>query len=333
MRRQRSRGAQSDPSGPCLERPQFGITVRCPLRKNGDRAAADQHGASGLECLGVLSQVGSGVLAPIHRDRFDRARDGADNRHAEQRRLREERHAPRCETEKKCRINQPVRMVEHEDDGTFGRNSLDSRDLDAPEEDPQHQPQEGTQQRSHATAAVGTRDSRHAAYVQIRPPRSTAIGIIRTAWPSDPASDIRPTSEGDGTSPSTWITKMLSATAVARMCGETTLTIAELMGPVDAKRHSSAATMAGQYTLGCRAARATSVSGAASSVTTPDIQRYACRDTRSRRSPSQPPPYVPTNPVTTTTAPNWTVACALGMPRARSRNEGVQKASAPMAKV
>ena len=99
----------------------------------------------------------------MHRNRFDRAHDGADNRHPEQRRLREERHAPRSETEKKCRIDQPVRMVEHEDDGTFGRDSLDSRDLDAAEEDPQHQPQERTQQGSHATAAVDTRDSRQAA--------------------------------------------------------------------------------------------------------------------------------------------------------------------------
>src|SRR6267143_765801 len=157
--------------------------------------------------------------------------------------------------------------------------------------------------------------------------------MISIAWPSDRASEITPTREGDGTSPRTWIAKILSATAVARMCGETKLTIAELTGPVDANRQSSAVTIAGQYTIGCGAARAASVSGAARSVTTPDTQRYACRDTRSRRSPSQPPTYVPTNPVTTTIAPNRTVACALGMPRARSRNDGVQKARAPMAKV
>src|SRR6266436_1942839 len=125
---------------------------------------------------------------------------------------------------------------------------------------------------------------------------------------------------------------MLSATAVARMCGETSLTIAELTGPVDANRHSSAATIAGQYTEGCGAARARNVSGAARSVTAPESHRYACRETFNRRSPSQPPRYVPTNPVTTTAA-NCTVACALGMPRTRSRKGGVQNANAPIANV
>src|SRR6266540_1460350 len=126
---------------------------------------------------------------------------------------------------------------------------------------------------------------------------------------------------------------MLSATAVARMLGDTSFTIAELTGPVDANRQSSAAIIAGQYTYGCGAASARSVSGAARSVTTPESHRYACRETCNRRSPSQPPRYVPTNPVTTTTAPNCTVACALGMPRTRSRKVGVQNANAPIAKV
>src|SRR3990172_5132598 len=109
--------------------------------------------------------------------------------------------------------------------------------------------------------------------------------------------------------------------------------MAELIGPVEANRHNSAATIAGQYNAGEGAARATSVSGAATSVASPETHRYACFESRSNRSPSQPPPYVPRNPVTTTIAPNCTVAWALGMPRARSRNAGVQNASAPIAKV
>src|SRR5712691_9562760 len=104
--------------------------------------------------------------------------------------------------------------------------------------------------------------------------------MTSTASPSERASEIIPTSEGEGTSPSMWIAKMLPATAVARMCGGTTLTIAELMGPVEANRHSSAATMAVQYTGGAGAARATSVSGAAASVAAPETQKYACFDTR-----------------------------------------------------
>src|SRR5207237_8306584 len=103
---------------------------------------------------------------------------------------------------------------------------------------------------------------------------------------------------------------MLNATAVARIPGSTTLTIVELIGPVDANRQSSAATMALQYTAGVSAVRARSVRGAAASVATPDSQRYACRERGSHQSPSHPPAYVPRNPVATTTAPNCTVARA-----------------------
>src|SRR5436305_12976547 len=101
---------------------------------------------------------------------------------------------------------------------------------------------------------------------------------------------------------------MLTATAVARMVGSTTFTIIELMGLVEANRQSSAATMALQYTAGVSAVRATSVRGAATSVATPDSQRYACRERGSHQSPSHPPAYVPRNPVATTTAPNCTAA-------------------------
>src|SRR6266511_2906144 len=102
------------------------------------------------------------------------------------------------------------------------------------------------------------------------PPASTATGMTSMASASERASEMAPTSGGDGTSPRMWIVKMLAATAVARMWGDTTFTMAELTGPVDANRHSSAATIAGQQTAGARAARATSVSGAATSVPTPD---------------------------------------------------------------
>src|SRR5438093_597767 len=62
---------------------------------------------------------------------------------------------------------------------------------------------------------------------------------------------------------------MLTATAVARILGSTTFTIIELMGLVEANRQSSAATIALQYTAGVGAVRATSVRGAAASVTGP----------------------------------------------------------------
>src|SRR2546427_4185674 len=72
--------------------------------------------------------------------------------------------------------------------------------------------------------------------------------------------------------------KMLSATAVAHIPGDTTFTIAELIGPVEANRHSSAATMAGQYTAGRGDDSASKVSGAASRVAPPDTHKYACRE-------------------------------------------------------
>src|SRR5258708_40091627 len=107
------------------------------------------------------------------------------------------------------------------------------------------------------------------------PPTNTATGMISTAWSRERASEMAPTSDGDGTSPSTWMAKMLRATAVARMCGETRLTMAELIGPVDANRHSSAATIAVQYTAGGVAARARGVGGAPARGTRPRAPRGA----------------------------------------------------------
>ena len=52
-------------------------------------------------------------------------------------------------------------------------------------------------------------------------------------------------SGGDGTSPSRWIAKMLSAIAEARSSGETMLAMAALIGPVDMKHSNSATTIAG----------------------------------------------------------------------------------------
>src|SRR6266496_5169380 len=85
-----------------------------------------------------------------------------------------------------------------------------------------------------------------AAYVQIPPDTSRATGMIRTARVNDVASDIAPINVGDGTSPSICIVKILTATAVARISGATTFTIAELMGPVDENNSSCASTMAVQ---------------------------------------------------------------------------------------
>src|SRR6267378_1937308 len=78
---------------------------------------------------------------------------------------------------------------------------LRSADLGPPEEDPQHAAQQQTEQRSHGVWGCVTRDMRHAAYVQITPPSSTATGMIKTASANERASDIIPTIDGEGTSP------------------------------------------------------------------------------------------------------------------------------------
>src|SRR3989442_16024257 len=111
------------------------------------------------------------------------------------------------------------------------------------------------------------------AYVQISPPTSVAAGRISTASPSDRASEIIPTSAGDGTSPSVWIVKMLRATAVARIAGDTTLTIVELIGPVEMNISTWAVTSAAQKRPGRVATSASRNSGAASRVASPETQR------------------------------------------------------------
>ena len=64
-------------------------------------------------------------------------------------------------------------MIEDEDDRTYPRHAVCPAHLDSPEEDAEHDAQQREQQGSHLL--------RHAAYVQINPPTSTAIGMIKTA--------------------------------------------------------------------------------------------------------------------------------------------------------
>src|SRR2546428_10455246 len=100
---------------------------------------------------------------------------------------------------------------------------------------------------------------------------------------------------------------MLRATAVARIAGDTTLTMVELIGPVEMNISTSAATIAAQKRPGRVATSASRNSGAASRGASPETQREARREKRRQEAPSQPPPYLPTNPRTTTIAPNYTL--------------------------
>src|SRR5579863_2061191 len=110
------------------------------------------------------------------------------------------------------------------------------------------------------------------------PAITTATGTISTPRSSDDVSDSMPMSGGEGMSPRKCITKTDSPSAVARSHGATALMIAELIGPVLMNMNTSATTIAGRYTERRGSLRATQVTGAASSVTMPESQRYDCFD-------------------------------------------------------
>ena len=127
--------------------------------------------------------------------------------------------------------------------------------------------------------------------------------------------------------------KICAAIAVARIVGDTTLTVTALIGPVDAKRRTSATAVADQNTAGDRAMNTRNATGVAISVAMPDIHKYAWRLRTSNLSPSQPPANVPTKPVTTRITPGSDDACACETPRTRSRNDGSHAAIPPSANV
>ena len=87
------------------------------------------------------------------------------------------------------------------------------------------------------------------------------------------------------------MTKIDSPTAVARSVGATTLTIAELIGPVDMKIKISAITIAVRYVPRCELETATNVAGAARSVAIPETQRYDCFDLRPPPCPGGMPMF------------------------------------------
>ena len=84
---------------------------------------------------------------------------------------------------------------------------------------------------------------------------------------------MAPMSGGDGTSPSKWMKKICAAIAVARIVGETMLTVVAFIGPVDANSRISAITVADQNTAGDGAVKTRTAIGVAASVATPDSQR------------------------------------------------------------
>ncbi len=138
---------------------------------------------------------------------------------------------------------------------------------------------------------------------------------------------------GEGTSPRRWMTKIWAAMAVARIAGGTRFTVTAVMGPVEAKRRTSAQTVAVQYSAGEEAVNTRTAKGTAARVATPLTQRWALRFRARSRSPSQPPARVPAKPVTTRMSPGIEEAWAWGTPRTLSKKEGSHAAIPPRAKV
>src|SRR5204863_8059092 len=100
------------------------------------------------------------------------------------------------------------------------------------------------QRRRHAGAVAALSPPRQAPKVQIAPESRIATGTMTNARWSELWSETQPMNGIAGTSPRRCRTRMESATAVARSVAATTVTIAELTGPVDMKANTSATTSA-----------------------------------------------------------------------------------------
>ncbi len=142
-----SAAPEGDSRGAGLELLQSRFTVRGPLGENGDGASAHEQRPSGGEGLAILrSRIV--VLRAIDRNRVETAREPSDQRHFEDRRLRQERDRPRREAEQEKWIDQSVRMI-HRENHRPGRHLLPSNDLDAPEEDVRDEPEKWRDEAAH----------------------------------------------------------------------------------------------------------------------------------------------------------------------------------------
>jgi len=138
--------------------------VRRALGKDRDRSLPCEHLACGLEGLAVLGRIEPFVLPAVHGNRVEGPTEGADDRHAKQRRLGQERHAARGETKQERRIDEAVGMIQHKHHGALRRYVLETRDFDPPEEHPEHETEQRPEERPHcAGPPPATRPPRHAA--------------------------------------------------------------------------------------------------------------------------------------------------------------------------
>src|SRR2546430_11472027 len=83
--------------------------------------------------------------------------------HPEQRGLREQRDTSRGEAQQERGIDQPARVVQHEDHRTLRGHPLDTRDFDTAEEDAQDETEQRPEERPHDDGSPSARPPRQAA--------------------------------------------------------------------------------------------------------------------------------------------------------------------------
>ena len=124
------------------------------FRKQGHRASPGQVGPHPVKHLPVLGEVGSGVLAPLDRNRPHGSHQHSDDRHTEERSFGKEGHRPRSETQDEERIDQGIGMVENEEQGALPGDPLLTAGLDPPKEDPEHQSEDRDEQGSQGSLGL-----------------------------------------------------------------------------------------------------------------------------------------------------------------------------------
>ena len=108
-----------------------GLGLRAAFREDEDRAP----GAERCRGRGERARIAGGIvprlLAPMDRQRPDQAEERADQRMAEERRVRQGAQGPRDRHEQEHRVHDRIVVIGRDDQRSRGRNVLDADDLDA----------------------------------------------------------------------------------------------------------------------------------------------------------------------------------------------------------
>ena len=124
-------GGQRDARRAGLQRSELRVGVRDPLGKERQGAPRRQLRPAAREAgvvPGRVAAAGAGFVRPVDGDAAERFHDQAARRIAEERALREEARRPSDRDAKDHRIEQPVGVIENENQGLPGRDSLPALD-------------------------------------------------------------------------------------------------------------------------------------------------------------------------------------------------------------